>query len=193
MNERYNEQDPAPQYDPEAARIRRALRAQKARRRKKMRSRRLFLLGMALILLFVLVPNLWDRAERLLYPRKYEALVEQWADTYDLDPLLVDAFIRTESINIAFNKLRFFGVERGNGVKTAVNNAVNACSVRLNGELGCTADKLHSLFGGIYKIQIVFNELVAVRILGIVFGVEHAVEQAAGIFEQNGAFAAAHR
>ncbi len=62
-----------------------------------MRSRRLFLLGMALILLFVLVPNLWGRAERLLYPRKYEALVEQWADTYDLDPLLVDAFIRTES------------------------------------------------------------------------------------------------
>ena len=97
MNERYNEQDPAPQYDPEAARIRRALRAQRARRRKKMRSRRLFLLGMALILLFVLVPNLWGRAERLLYPRKYEALVEQWADTYDLDPLLVDAFIRTES------------------------------------------------------------------------------------------------
>lgn len=97
MNKRYNEQDPAPQYDPETARIRRALRAQKARRRKKMRSRRLFLLGMALILLFVLVPNLWGRAERLLYPRKYEALVEQWADTYDLDPLLVDAFIRTES------------------------------------------------------------------------------------------------
>ncbi len=62
-----------------------------------MRSRRLFLLGMVLILLFVLVPNLWGRAERLLYPRKYEALVEQWADTYDLDPLLVDAFIRTES------------------------------------------------------------------------------------------------
>ena len=106
---------------------------------------------------------------------------------------VLETFIRTESINIAFNKLRFFGVERGNGVKAAVNNAVNACSVRLNGELGCTADKLHSLFGGIYKIQIVFNELVAVRILGIVFGVEHAVEQAAGIFEQNGAFAAAHR
>ena len=106
---------------------------------------------------------------------------------------VLEAFIRTESINIAFNKLRFFGVERGNGVKAAVNNAVNACSVRLNGKLGCTADKLHSLFGGIYKIQIVFNELVAVRILGIVFGVEHAVEQASGIFEQNGAFAAAHR
>ena len=97
LNKRYNEQDPAPQYDPEAARIRRALRAQKARRRKKMRSRRLFLLGMALILLFVLVPNLWGRAERLLYPRKYEALVDQWAETYGLDPLLVDAFIRTES------------------------------------------------------------------------------------------------
>ena len=62
-----------------------------------MRSRRLFLLGMALILLFVLVPNLWGRAERLLYPRKYEVLVDQWAETYGLDPLLVDAFIRTES------------------------------------------------------------------------------------------------
>ena len=97
MNERYNEQDPAPQYDPETARIRRALRAQKARRRKKMRSRRLFLLGMALILLLVLVPTLWGRAERLLYPRKYEVLVDQWAETYGLDPLLVDAFIRTES------------------------------------------------------------------------------------------------
>ena len=97
MNKRYNEQDPAPQYDPETARIRRALRAQKARRRKKMRSRRLFLLGMALILLFVLVPNLWGRAERLLYPRKYEQLVEKWAATYELDPLLVYAFIRTES------------------------------------------------------------------------------------------------
>ena len=52
---------------------------------------------MALILLFVLVPNLWGRAERLLYPRKYEVLVDQWAETYGLDPLLVDAFIRTES------------------------------------------------------------------------------------------------
>lgn len=97
MNERYNDKNAAPQYDPETARIRRALRAQKARRRKKMRSRRLFLLGMALILLLVLVPNLWGRAERLLYPRKYEVLVDQWAETYGLDPLLVDAFIRTES------------------------------------------------------------------------------------------------
>ena len=97
MNERYDDKNAAPQYDPEAARVRRALRAQKARRRKKKRSRRLFLLGMALILLFVLVPNLWGRAERLLYPRKYEVLVDQWAETYGLDPLLVDAFIRTES------------------------------------------------------------------------------------------------
>ena len=98
MSEQFEkEQDGLPQYDPEAARIRRAARAQKARRRKKMRSRRLFLLGMALVLLLVLVPNLWGRAERLLYPRKYDAAVQQWAQTYDLDPLLVDAFIRTES------------------------------------------------------------------------------------------------
>lgn len=42
-------------------------------------------------------PHLWHRAEQLLYPRKYEQLVDQWAQTYNLDPLLVDAFIRTES------------------------------------------------------------------------------------------------
>ena len=73
MNKRYNEQDPAPQYDPETARIRRALRAQKARRRKKMRSRRLFLLGMALILLFVLVPNLWGTVDALLQMEEHSA------------------------------------------------------------------------------------------------------------------------
>ena len=34
---------------------------------------------------------------RLLYPRKYSRQVEQWAAEYELDPLLVYAFIRTES------------------------------------------------------------------------------------------------
>ncbi len=38
-----------------------------------------------------------QRAEQLLYPRKYEQLVEKWAAAYELDPLLVYAFIRTES------------------------------------------------------------------------------------------------
>ena len=97
MNERYNEKNTAPQYDPAAARVRRAAREKLRRRKKRLRSRRLFLLGMALILAFVLLPGLWGRAERLLYPRKYEALVDQWAQTYQLDPLLVNAFIRTES------------------------------------------------------------------------------------------------
>ena len=51
---------------------------------------------LALVLL-VAAPHLWHRAEQLLYPRKYEQMVDQWAQTYNLDPLLVDAFIRTES------------------------------------------------------------------------------------------------
>lgn len=96
MNERYNDKNAAPQYDPEAARVRRALRAQKVRRSRQKRLRRL-----AVLLVFVvcaaLLPGLWKRAERMLYPRKYEVLVDQWAETYGLDPLLVDAFIRTES------------------------------------------------------------------------------------------------
>lgn len=97
MNERYNDKNAAPQYDPEAARVRRALRAQKVRRSRQKRLRRLAVLLVFVVCAALLLPGLWKRAERMLYPRKYEALVEQWADTYDLDPLLVDAFIRTES------------------------------------------------------------------------------------------------
>ena len=97
MNERYNDKNAAPQYDPEAARVRRALRARKARRSRQKRLRRLAVLLVLAVCAALLLPGLWKRAERMLYPRKYEALVEQWADTYDLDPLLVDAFIRTES------------------------------------------------------------------------------------------------
>ena len=97
MNERYNDKNAAPQYDPEAARVRRALRARKARRIRQKRLRRLAVLLVLAVCAALLLPGLWKRAERMLYPRKYEALVEQWADTYDLDPLLVDAFIRTES------------------------------------------------------------------------------------------------
>ena len=65
-------------------------------RRRKRRLRLLILCLLALVLL-VAAPHLWHRAEQLLYPRKYEQLVDQWAQTYNLDPLLVDAFIRTES------------------------------------------------------------------------------------------------
>ena len=102
MSERYNERsqkrgDAAPQYDPEAARVRRAVRAEKARRRRKKRTRRLILLILAVLLALAVVPRAWNRVEQLLYPRKYEALVDEWATAYELDPLLVDAFIRTES------------------------------------------------------------------------------------------------
>ena len=43
------------------------------------------------------VPSVRDQVEQQLYPRKYQALVEQWAQVYQLDPLLVYSFIRTES------------------------------------------------------------------------------------------------
>ena len=84
-------------YDPQTARIRRAARARKAQLRRQKRNRMLLFLVLAVLCAAVLLPRAWDRAERFLYPRKYEALVEQWAQTYELDPLLVDAFIRTES------------------------------------------------------------------------------------------------
>lgn len=69
------------------------------RRRRRRKQRRLRAAAFCLIFVLALLaaPTLWHKAEQLLYPRKYEALVDSWAQTYDLDPLLVDAFIRTES------------------------------------------------------------------------------------------------
>ena len=56
-----------------------------------------------LVLLFLLcvvllaLPPVRRQVEQRLYPRKYNDLVEQYAAEYDLDPLLVYPFIRTES------------------------------------------------------------------------------------------------
>ena len=58
---------------------------------------RLIVLCLAVAVAAFAAPRVWHKAEQLLYPRKYEQLVDKWADTYQLDPLLVDAFIRTES------------------------------------------------------------------------------------------------
>lgn len=57
------------------------------------------LLAAALILALALcaLPPVRRRFELRLYPCKYASLVEQWAQAYELDPLLVYAFIRTES------------------------------------------------------------------------------------------------
>ena len=56
-----------------------------------------------LVLLFLLcvvllaLPPVRRQVEQRLYPRRYNDLVEQYAAEYDLDPLLVYSFIRTES------------------------------------------------------------------------------------------------
>ena len=59
--------------------------------------RRLVVLICIAAVLLTALPPLAREADRLLYPRKYSRQVEQWAAEYDLDPLLVYAFIRTES------------------------------------------------------------------------------------------------
>ena len=59
--------------------------------------RRLVVLVCIAAVLLMVLPPLAREADRLLYPRKYSRQVEQWAAEYDLDPLLVYAFIRTES------------------------------------------------------------------------------------------------
>lgn len=59
--------------------------------------RRLVVLVCIAAVLLMALPPLAREADRLLYPCKYSQQVEQWAAEYDLDPLLVYAFIRTES------------------------------------------------------------------------------------------------
>ena len=55
--------------------------------------RRLVVLVCIAAVLLMALPPLAREADRLLYPRKYSRQVEQWAAEYDLDPLLVYAFI----------------------------------------------------------------------------------------------------
>lgn len=59
--------------------------------------RRLVVLVCIAAVLLMALPPLARETDRLLYPRKYSRQVEQWAAEYELDPLLVYAFIRTES------------------------------------------------------------------------------------------------
>lgn len=59
--------------------------------------RRLVVLACIAAVILTVLPPLARKADQLLYPRKYSQQVEQWAAEYGLDPLLVYAFIRTES------------------------------------------------------------------------------------------------
>lgn len=54
-------------------------------------------LVLAVCVLAFAAPFLHRCGRSLLYPRRYQAEVERWADAYELDPLLVYSFIRTES------------------------------------------------------------------------------------------------
>ena len=58
---------------------------------------RLVVLACIAAVILTVLPPLARKADQLLYPRKYSQQVEQWAAEYGLDPLLVYAFIRTES------------------------------------------------------------------------------------------------
>ena len=100
MNQNYDPSQGQPHYDPAAARARRTARQNAQRRanqRRARRCRRLLALCLAVLLVCLAVPKLWQAGQQLLYPRKYQQQVDHWAEVYQLDPLLVDAFIRTES------------------------------------------------------------------------------------------------
>ncbi len=66
---------------------------------KKLRRKLLHFLMLVFVVWFCykFVPGASDEVERQLYPQKYSAQVLYWSAEYDLDPLLVYSFIRTES------------------------------------------------------------------------------------------------
>ena len=63
----------------------------------KNKSRRRFISLLAIIGTLVLIVFFLYSAGRLLYPLKYEELVEEYSQKYDLDPFLVLAVIKVES------------------------------------------------------------------------------------------------
>jgi soluble lytic murein transglycosylase len=52
---------------------------------------------LVIALVLMCMPTLRRAAYQWRYPCKYTEAVEQWAEEYDLDPLLIYTFIRTES------------------------------------------------------------------------------------------------
>jgi len=69
-----------------------------ARKSKKViRRRRFLLLCLAAVLCFAAGMWLQTPVRQLLYPRKYQWEIERWAGEYGVDPLLIEAFVETES------------------------------------------------------------------------------------------------
>lgn len=58
--------------------------------------KRFFICFFLLLLVMLLIANLY-RIERIFYPIKYKALIENYSAEYNLDPLLVTAVIKAES------------------------------------------------------------------------------------------------
>ena len=99
-----------------------------------------------LVLMAVLaLPPVRKTVERQFYPQKYQDEVELWADEYDLDPLLVDAFIRgkmTDTENLTFDDLYDPAVSIRFGCYY-----LHLCLVRYNGDVATAAAAYHSGWG----------------------------------------------
>lgn len=75
----------------------RQTRAEAVRRRPRIWIALVWLLAILLIAGSLIFSAWHSEIDELRYPRKYQEYVEYYADKYDLDPLTLYAFIRTES------------------------------------------------------------------------------------------------
>ncbi len=76
--------------------------SRRKRRLQKAQKQRNFAVGLLVFLLLscllgVIGWRIYEEAQYQIYPQQYEDLVEQYAEEYSLDPLLIYAVIRTES------------------------------------------------------------------------------------------------
>lgn len=64
------------------------------------RTKRMLLFLLVVLLVFLgayFLPETQQRIQKTLYPIEYQESVEKYADLYELDPLLIYSFIKTES------------------------------------------------------------------------------------------------
>jgi len=94
------------------------------------------------------LPPVRKTVERQLYPRKYQAEVELWANEYDLDPLLVDAFIRTETVPMTKSEIRAVCLSKLALPENAVCWDVGAGTGSVSIEMA-----LHAERGQVYAIE----------------------------------------
>ena len=149
-----NEQNYEKAYDPIAARERRAAR-EKQRLRKQQRRRRmvrrLVALCLAVVLTVCVVPPLCNRAEQLLYPRKY-AQATSSVDARGLMQMTEETFLWMRSKIAPDEPLTFADLYSPDTAIRFGCYYLHLCMVRYKGDVSTAAAAYHSGWGTVDQL-----------------------------------------